>query len=92
MTETKTIIEALRILARDIQSEDGVANAAIAEAADRLEELARDKHRVDGFANWLTAEINKFQGPLSEALSNRGWALYDARKQLEKLRNGLGEQ
>ena len=37
MTETKTIIEALRILARDIQSEDGVANAAIAEAADRLE-------------------------------------------------------
>jgi oligoendopeptidase F len=37
MTETKTIIEALRILARDIQSQDGVANAAIAEAADRLE-------------------------------------------------------
>ena len=37
MTETKTIIEALRVLARDIQSEDGVANIAIAEAADRLE-------------------------------------------------------
>ena len=28
----------MRILARDIQSQDGVANAAIAEAADRLEE------------------------------------------------------
>ena len=37
MTETKVLIEALRILARDIQSGDGVANAAIAEAADRLE-------------------------------------------------------
>ena len=32
-----TLIAAMRILARDIQSNDGVANAAIAEAADRLE-------------------------------------------------------
>lgn len=38
-TDTKTLIEAMRILARDIQSEDGVANAAIAEAANRLVEL-----------------------------------------------------
>ena len=37
--DTKTLIGALRILAVDIQSGDGVANAAIAEAADRLEEL-----------------------------------------------------
>ena len=39
-TETATIISALRVLAVDIQSEDGVANSAIAEAADRMEELA----------------------------------------------------
>lgn len=32
-----TLIAAMRILARDIQSDDGVANSAIAEAADRLE-------------------------------------------------------
>lgn len=38
-TSTPILIEALRILARDIQSEDGVANAAIAEAADRMQEL-----------------------------------------------------
>jgi HTH-type transcriptional regulator/antitoxin HigA len=37
-SSTETIIGAMRILARDIQSQDGVANAAIAEAADRLEE------------------------------------------------------
>jgi len=37
-TDTPTLIKAMRILARDIQSGDGVANAAIAEAADRLEE------------------------------------------------------
>ena len=41
MTDTKILIEALRILARDIQSDDGVANAAIFEAADRLEELTK---------------------------------------------------
>ena len=38
-SSTETLISALRILARDIQSGDGAANAAIAEAADRLENL-----------------------------------------------------
>jgi hypothetical protein len=38
-TDTQTLIDALRILVRDIESEDGVANACIAEAADRLQEL-----------------------------------------------------
>ena len=56
MTETKTIIEALRILARDIQSEDGIANAAIAEAADRLEKLQRKvrNHQPIGQRNTLS--------------------------------------
>lgn len=39
-TDDQTLISALRILARDIESTDGVANAAIAEAADRLEHYA----------------------------------------------------
>jgi hypothetical protein len=39
-TDTPTLIKALRVLAQDIQSGDGVANAAIAEAADRLEEFS----------------------------------------------------
>lgn len=96
MTETKTIIEALRVLARDIQSGDGVANAAIAEAADRLEKqqrrirnqrreieaLQKDKKLLDGFVRWLDGEIKSY----------RSWSLYDAEKQLEKLRNGMGEQ
>lgn len=38
-SDTPTLIAAMWILSRDIQSEDGVANAAIAEAAMRLEEL-----------------------------------------------------
>lgn len=44
-SSTETLIAAMRILARDIQSGDGVANAAIAEAADRLEELHADHFR-----------------------------------------------
>lgn len=40
-TDTKTLIAAMRVLARDIQSKDGIANAAIAEAADRMAELSR---------------------------------------------------
>lgn len=38
-TGTLTLAHALSILARDIESPDGVANAAIAEGADRLREL-----------------------------------------------------
>ena len=37
-TDTATLIEACRVLARDVQSGDGVANSALCEIADRLEE------------------------------------------------------
>lgn len=38
-SSTDTIIAALMILSRDIETEDGVANAALAEAAMRLSGL-----------------------------------------------------
>lgn len=38
-SKTETIISALRILVRDIQTDDGVVNACLDEAASRLEEL-----------------------------------------------------
>ncbi len=41
-TSTKIIADAMRILARDIQSDDGVANGAIMQAAERLEEQAKE--------------------------------------------------
>ena len=37
-TSTETLIAAMRILSSDIQSDDGVANAAVAEAGERLAE------------------------------------------------------
>lgn len=36
----QTLICVLRILANDIQTDDGVANSALREAADRMEELS----------------------------------------------------
>ena len=53
-TPTQTLAAALRILANDIESPDGVANAAIAEAAERLDELTAQvevlKAALDPFA------------------------------------------
>jgi hypothetical protein len=41
-TNTQTLTAALRQLANDIDSPDGVANAAILEAAERLETIEAD--------------------------------------------------
>ncbi len=41
-SSTETLIKAMYTLANDIQSEDGVTNAAIFEAAQRLEELYKE--------------------------------------------------
>ena len=38
-SSSETLVAALRVLARDIQSDDGIANSCIAEAADRIERL-----------------------------------------------------
>ena len=38
-TDTDTLVEALRLLARDIHCEDGIATSVIREAADRIETL-----------------------------------------------------
>ena len=59
-TDDKVLISALRILVRDIQSGDGVANACIAEAADRLEELTQPAHSVEPpDPNQLLAELEE---------------------------------
>lgn len=42
VSSTESIISALQILAVEVNSEDGVANAAIAEASNRLAELNKE--------------------------------------------------
>jgi len=56
---TPTIIAAMRILAADIQCDDGIANGAIHEAADRLEELSKSHARYE-FVRTLTPHAFTF--------------------------------
>ena len=58
-TKTKTLIKALRILSRDIESDDGVANACVAEAADRLEEL---ESKIDDLEVKLMRDTYRLRG------------------------------
>ena len=46
-SSTRSLINALRVLDSEIQSEDGVANAVIAESAQRLEEQRERIKRLE---------------------------------------------
>jgi uncharacterized protein (UPF0335 family) len=56
-TSTETLIKAMRILSSDIQSDDGVANAAIAEAAQRLEEQKDRIKRLEEENDSMRADL-----------------------------------
>lgn len=58
-TDTYILSLAMRQLAEDIICEDGVATAAILEAADRLEELQGDNTHLIAQNNKLKADIEK---------------------------------
>lgn len=57
-TSTKVLTEALRALAMDIQSTDGVANATIAEAAGRLEELQAENKALREALEWTLKQLD----------------------------------
>jgi hypothetical protein len=59
-SSTVTLIKALEILSKEIQSEDGVANAAIAEAADRLKLLNNTVIELKEIIFKAKAELNKY--------------------------------
>ena len=56
-TSTETLIAAMRILSQDIQSEDGAANAAVAEAAQRLEEQQERIAKLEQENDALRADL-----------------------------------
>lgn len=51
-----TIITALRIIARDLDSEDGVPNLALLEAANRVQELVAENKLLHDRIEELEAE------------------------------------
>ncbi len=59
-SSTATLIKALEILSQEIQSEDGVANAALAEAADRLKSLNNTVIELKEIIFKAKAELNKY--------------------------------
>ena len=66
-TSTPTLVSALRILAGEIESPDGVANMAIGEGADRINELAAELARVTAERDQFAECVNK-----SESVAERG--------------------
>lgn len=74
-TDTPTLIKAMRILARDIQSGDGVANAAIAEAADRLEDLSNQLRGAMILNHERQAELMRWRAMVAEFMSLSGKAI-----------------
>jgi len=81
-TPTETLIKALRILASDIQSEDGVANTAILEAAQRMEEDQEVIFQA-GESIKILRQTVKHRNETIDALKQRIKRLEDRIKRLE---------
>lgn len=75
-TETLTLAAAMDVLAHEIQSDDGAANAAIAEAAQRLREL-----------EWEIAILTGKIGRMAIKLTAARTAFRDARNAYENEKN-----
>ena len=71
-TRTPILISAMRLLARDIQSEDGVANAAIAEAGNRLADLEEELERSNKFLDDAEARITELEKERADILRLAG--------------------
>ena len=78
-TPTEKLVMALRVLANDIQSDDGVANAAIYEAAQRLEE---QNQRIKRLEEQLMESKNKYAVLVADVVLNEDRA--ERIKQLEE--------
>jgi hypothetical protein len=63
-TNIKILIESMRILSREIYCEDGVATAAIAEAAERLDELNDQLADQSDLIRKLKLDIEELEGRL----------------------------
>jgi hypothetical protein len=80
VSETSVLVKALRILAHDIQSQDGVANACIYEAADRIQQLS------DQITKWKQCAHDLAVYGMSNSWQSLDWQ--EAMKRYVKLREG----
>lgn len=87
-SSTETLIAALRVLANDIESQDGVANAAIAEAADRLEELELNLVTIGelAIANWDYDTVEKVDNIVKDPMRYKDMLEVLFRKNYNKIK------
>jgi len=57
IANAEACIKALRALAQDIQSDDGVANAALSECADRMERMEQRINQLEAENDALRADL-----------------------------------
>ena len=88
--KTRSLINALRVLDSEIQSEDGVANAVVAEAATRLEEQQERIKRLEEMYEGEIGENHQFLGSNLQGLLTRelNWSK-DRIKRLEEAGNEM---
>lgn len=70
--ETSVMSGAMRMLARDIESRDGIANAAIANAANRMDDLDRENKALREALNWY-AQSSNWRREVRNVGPHRNW-------------------
>jgi predicted RND superfamily exporter protein len=68
-TKTDILLKALDTLAIEIQSDDGVANAAVAEAAARIRELERELSTARKVISDDVKIMERYKNAISETLA-----------------------
>lgn len=64
-----TLAEDLDVLAEEIQSIDGVVNAAILEASERLREMHRENNRLEALMEMRDNRILELRRALGDAIA-----------------------
>lgn len=84
-TDNNILAESMRILSREIQSQDGVANVAIAEAACRIEELDKENKELKAQSQKRSrnAGVNVMNDELEISLLNAAYHLCEANNDIE---------
>jgi hypothetical protein len=80
LSENTVLVKALRILAEDIQSDDGVANVCIYEAAERIQQLS------DQLTKWKQCAHDLAVYGMSNSWQSLDWQ--EAMTRYVKLREG----
>jgi len=81
-TDTDTLVQALRLLARDIHCEDGIATSVIREAADRIETLNNRNARKNDRIIALSRRVKNLRRALKEFMTSQVAFMREAKAEM----------